>query len=110
MSESNITAYVNSHLRFSSRLIMSVSSVLILSLIFHLDCTRWCKFTRLTCIGKKLDERDYIIDVISPYMTEFVTVTSLSASLQRKTRATTGHVCQIALLWKLSRIIYAKLH
>jgi len=53
MNKSNIMTYVNS-LPFINLLITSnFSSVLNLSPILHLDCTRWCKFTCLTHVGKK---------------------------------------------------------
>jgi len=48
---------------------------------------------------------------VSPNQTtqvsDSVTVTSLSASIQHKTSATTFNLCQIALGRKLSRIVYA---
>ena len=51
-----------------------------------------------------------ITNVISPHMTDGVTVTSLSAGLQRKTSATTFHLCQIALYRRFSHIVFSKLH
>jgi hypothetical protein len=46
--------------------------------------------------------------IISLCVTDGVMVTSLSASLQRKTRMTTDCVCHIKLNQKLLCIVYAK--
>jgi hypothetical protein len=46
----------------------------------------------------------------STHMSDGVTVMSVSASLQQKTRVAMDHVCQILLNQKLLHIIYAKLH
>jgi len=40
-------------------------------------------------------------------MTDGVTMTQLAASLHHKTGAATDHVCQMALKFKLSCIVYA---
>ena len=46
----------------------------------------------------------------STHVSDGVTVMSLSASLQHKTRVAMDYVCQIALKQKLLHIIYAKRH
>jgi len=47
--------------------------------------------------GEKHHPRDYITKVINPHVSDGVTVTSLSASLQHKTSAAMNHLCQITL-------------
>jgi len=54
MRESNVTPHVNNFFTVSFQLIASnFSSVDCLSLIFHLDCTKWCRFTFLTHVSKR---------------------------------------------------------
>jgi len=52
--------------------------------------------------GELHQPHDYITNIIKPYTTDGVTVTSLSSNLQHKTQAAMDHICQITLNQKLS--------
>jgi len=113
MSKSNIMVYVNSLFTFSSRLIASnFSSVLI---VFHQFFT-WIALDdiplqfsfmlvrRASAIEEKINcavlfyrQRNQ-----SVHMTEGMIVMSLSASLLKKISVTTDYLCQIMLNSKLS--------
>jgi hypothetical protein len=93
------------HSPFSSQFTTAnFSSILIVfSLIFHLDCTRWCRFTFLTHFGNKAHAVkgelhqlcDYITNIIiHTHMTDGNAVMPLSAAMD--------HIRQIMLNWKLS--------
>jgi hypothetical protein len=114
MSESNITTYVNSlsTLLKSARCSFKVkqlrmshfSSILIVPPIFHVDCSKWCRFTFLTCVGKNSQcccgnyiGRVNVIIVVSPYTWMIAWMTSLSACIQYKKITARDHVCHIAL-------------
>ena len=113
MSESNIMAYVNHSFTLTSRFITSRFSLLIVfrwiftlialgnvDLLFSLvlipkanaveEETTWA-----SCLYHQRNQLLHVADG--------VTMTSLSANLQHKTKATTDRVCQIALNRKLGR-------
>jgi len=59
--------------------------------------------------GELRQPRDYMPSIINPDTTDGMTVMSLSASLQQKTRLATDYLCQIVLNQNLLRIVCAKL-
>jgi hypothetical protein len=109
MTKSNITAYVNSLFTFSSRLITSnFSSVLI---VFHQfftwialdDIPLWFSFLlvrRAKAVEEKIICAVLFYSVI--HVTDGMTVMSLSASLLQKISVTMDCLCQIMLNSKLS--------
>jgi len=77
---------------------------------FHLDCTRWCRFTLPSHVGKKANAAEEETTCDADYITNIMHICdwccvrlSLSASFLQKTSVATGCLCQIAINGKLLR-------
>ena len=108
ISKSDIMAYVNNTFTFfkSSYYIQFLFKTGCLSTIFHLDCTRLCRFKFLTHVGKNSQAVEveikwatwlYHQNNQSIHVTDGITVTSLSTNFLQKVSAATDHLCQIAI-------------
>jgi hypothetical protein len=105
VSKSNIMTYVNNLFPFfrSAYYVQFPLSTAWLLPFFHLDCTRWCGSMFLTHFGNKslAVEKGVTSTTLHhqcnqfTHVTDGMTVTSLSASLQHKTSAARDCLCQI---------------